>query len=825
MSQHIFEIEGMTCASCVAHVEKTLKGLDNVKNVSVNLMTNSASVDIEDTFDQNLIVDAIDKAGYKAKLKEQAINKELDLDIEGMTCASCVASVEKGLGTLAGIEGLNINLLNEKAHLTYDPKLIKSQDIIDQIDKLGYKAKRSVKETNVVSEEDLRKERKEKFGLISSLILGALILYVAMGPMIIKGLYIPKIIDADLNPLNYAIFQIIVTIPVVYIYKNIYTRGLKSLFNKAPNMDSLVAIGTLSAIAYSFYGVYKIINGDASFAHHLYFESATVILALIGLGKYMEEISKRKTTSAIHALLNLKPKTARLLKDNEEIEIDVDEIVIGDVLVVRPGESIPMDGIIVEGHSSLDEAMLTGESLPVDKNIGDEVIMGTLNINGRLLIKASVDNDNTKLSQIVKMVEDAQNDKAPIAKIADQVAAVFVPAVIVIAILAGLIWYFVTRDLEFSLTIFVTIMVIACPCALGLATPTAIMVGTGVGASNGIFMKSAEALETLSEVDAIIFDKTGTLTYGEPVVTDLNAYGIEENELLRLAASVENYSEHPLARAIVNDAKEKNLELFEVGNFEAILGRGIKATYENKDLFVGNEALMHDEKIEVSQEVLNDLNNYAKQGKTAMILAYANEIKGLIVVADTVKKEAKFTVDKLHDLGIEVVMLTGDHKDTAQAIAETLNIDTVIAEVLPDEKANHVKAYQDKGMKVAMVGDGINDAVALVQSDVGVAIGTGTDVAVDSAKLVLMKDDLRVLIDAIELSKKTITNIKQNLFWAFAYNVIGIPFAAGLFYALFKGPLLNPMIAGAAMAFSSVSVVLNALRLRRFKFKMKGEVA
>ena len=818
MRKEIYEIEGMTCASCVAHVEKSLKNLEGVTQVSVNLMTNTASVSMDDAVTDNSIFEAVSSGGYVAKKKQDL--KKLELDIEGMTCASCSASIEHGLKEVAGIDGININLLNEKAQLNYDPSVIKSQDIIKMIEDIGYHAKRSEKKPLEKDEATIKKEKREKFGLIASLVLGATILYIAMGPMIFKNLPIPSMIDADLNPLNFAIIQMIITAPVVFIYREIYFRGLKAFFKKVPNMDSLVAIGTLSAILYSFYGVFKIFQGDASFAHHLYFESATVILALIGLGKYMEEVSKRKTTSAIHALLNLKPKTANLLKDSEEIEVDVDEIVIGDYLVVRPGESIPMDGIIIEGQSSLDEAMLTGESLPVDKTIDDEVIMGTLNINGRLIIKATVDNDNTKLSQIVKMVEDAQTEKAPIAKIADTVSLYFVPTVIVIAILSGLTWFFFSRDVEFSLTIFVTIMVIACPCALGLATPTAIMVGTGVGASNGIFMKSAEALETLSHVDTVIFDKTGTLTHGKPVVTDLVTYDFDEKEMLLLSASLENYSEHPLALAIVEDAKEKELSLLDVSNFKAILGRGIEGNVGTNHIFVGNEALMHDENIELNEQVVSDIHTLAKEGKTAMISAIDGKVVGLIAVADTLKDEAKFVVDHLHDLGIEVVMLTGDHKDTAQAIAKTLNIDAVIAEVLPDEKANHVKAYQEKGKKVVMVGDGINDAVALVQSDVGVAIGTGTDVAVDSAKLVLMKDDLSVLIDAIRLSKATITNIKQNLFWAFAYNVVGIPFAAGIFYAFFNGPLLNPMIAGAAMAFSSVSVVLNALRLRRFKFKM-----
>lgn len=821
MKQETFNIEGMTCASCVAHIEKAIGSVEGVKSVSVNLMSERASVEMEDIVSDASIIEAVSESGYLAKMQDSM--KTLDLEIEGMTCASCSASIEKGISKLKGIEGISVNLLNEKAHLEYDPQVIKSQDIIDEISNIGYGAKRISEDTKKDDAKVLAEQRKEKIELSFSLILGAIILYLAMGPMIFKGIYIPKIIDADLNPMNFAIVQLLLTLPVAYIYRHIYIRGFKALFKKVPNMDSLVAVGTTSAILYSFYGMYRIYLGDASFAHSLYFESATVILALIGLGKYMEEISKRKTTSAITALLNLKPSTATLLKDGVEVQIDVDEIVVRDVLVVRPGESIPMDGKIIEGNSSLDEAMLTGESLPVDKSQGDDVIMGTLNINGRLLVEATVDNKNTKLSQIVKLVEDAQNEKAPIAKIADQVSAVFVPVVMVLSVVAGLGWYLVTKDIEFSLTIFVTILVIACPCALGLATPTAIMVGTGVGAASGIFMKSAEALETLSHVDVVIFDKTGTLTHGKPVVTDIVAYGIDENTLLQTAGSIENYSEHPLAKAIVNKAVEENYELKNVDNFTAILGRGIEGLYDNKQVFVGNEALMGDESITIDPQVTKDLNKLANDGKTAMIVAIDKVIVGLIAVADTVKKEAYDVVEKLHSMDVKVVMLTGDHKITAQAIARKLNIDDVVAEVLPDEKADHVKYYQEQGLKVVMVGDGINDAVALVQSDVGVAIGTGTDVAVDSAKVVLMKEDLSVLIDAIKLSKATIRNIKQNLFWAFAYNVVGIPFAAGLFYALFNGPLLNPMIAGAAMAFSSVSVLLNALRLRRIKFKMGAE--
>lgn len=816
MNKQEYLVDGMTCASCVAHVQKAISNIEGVKDVSVNLMTNKASVTFDNEVDNSSVIEAVKNSGYEAHVPSEM--KSLDLSVEGMTCASCVASIEKGVMALDGVGSISVNLLGEKAHLEYDPALVKSDEIIKSIENVGYKAVRY--EGSVVDEVDESLRKRELWRVVLGLVFAGIILIVTMGPMVIKSFPLPAVIDPDINAMNYAVFQIIVTAPVVYLYRTIFVRGFRTLFRRVPNMDSLVAVGTSAAILYSFYGVYRIYMGDVSFAHHLYFESASVILALIGLGKHMEEVSKQKTTSAIKALLHLKPKVAILLKDGEEVEVDVDEIVVGDMLVVRPGESIPMDGRIVSGSSAVDESMLTGESLPVDKGIDDSVVMGTLNINGRLLIEATVDNRNTKLAQIVKLIEDAQNDKAPIAKIADEVAAVFVPVVMVISVVAGLLWFFVTGDVEFSLTIFVTILVIACPCALGLATPTAIMVGTGVGASRGIFMKSAEALEQLAHVDSVVFDKTGTLTHGKPKVTDVISYDMNDDVLLGMVASIENSSEHPLAKAIVEGALDRGIELSETEDFKAILGRGVQGLYDGNMLYVGNEAFMSDVSINIDVNVSDDITRLAKQGKTAMLASYNNKLVGIVAVADTLKLEAFEVVEGLHKLGIEVVMLTGDHRDTAQAIADSLNIDTVISEVLPDEKADFVKSIQEQGKKVVMVGDGINDAVALVQSDVGVAIGSGTDVAVDSAKVVLMKEDLNVLIDAISLSKATIRNIKQNLFWAFAYNVVGIPFAAGLFYALFKGPLLNPMIAGAAMAFSSVSVVLNALRLRRFKFRI-----
>lgn len=816
MHKQEYNVEGMTCASCVAHVSKAISNIEGVKDVNVNLMTHKAFVTFEDEIDNVRVIEAVKNSGYEASVPSEM--KALDLSIEGMTCASCVASIEKGVMALDGVGSISVNLLGEKAHLEYDPAMVKSDDIIKSIETVGYKAVRY--EGNIVDEGDEKEQKRALMRVILGLVFASIILVVTMGPMVIKSFPLPALIDPDINAINYAVFQIMVTAPVVYLYRSIFVRGFRTLFRGFPNMDSLVAVGTSAAILYSFYGVFRIYMGDVGFAHHLYFESASVILALIGLGKHMEEVSKQKTTSAIKALLHLKPKVAILFKEGKEVEVDVDEIVVGDMLVVRPGASIPMDGKVISGSSAIDESMLTGESLPVDKSVGDSVVMGTLNINGRLLIEATVDNRNTKLAQIVKLIEDAQNDKAPIAKIADKVAAVFVPVVMGLAVVAGLIWYFVSGDIEFSLTIFVTILVIACPCALGLATPTAIMVGTGVGASRGIFMKSAEALEQLAHVDSVVFDKTGTLTHGKPKVTDVISYDMKDDMFLGMVASIENSSEHPLAKAIVEGALDKGITLSEAEEFKAIMGRGVQGLYEGKMLYVGNEAFMSDVKIELDTKVSADITRLAKQGKTAMLAAYDSKLVGMVAVADTLKEEAFEVVAGLHKLGLEVVMLTGDHRDTAQAIATSLKIDTVISEVLPDEKADFVKSIQDQGKKVVMVGDGINDAVALVQSDVGVAIGSGTDVAVDSAKVVLMKEDLNVLIDAISLSKATIKNIKQNLFWAFAYNIIGIPFAAGLFYALFNGPLLNPMIAGAAMAFSSVSVVLNALRLRRFKFRI-----
>ncbi|QIK69618.1 copper-translocating P-type ATPase [Erysipelothrix sp. HDW6C] len=817
MSTKTFDITGMTCSSCQTHVEKAIAKVDGVSSVDVNLVTNKASVTMDDTVADSEIVAAVEKSGYG--VAEQAINKSVDLKITDMTCSSCVANVEGALNALDGVSSARVNLITEKAHVDYNPNEIKLVDIIAAVEGQGYGAVR-MEDVVALDDDEIKKaHQKEKNGVLIGLILAAIMLYITMGQMFAVKLPMPRFVDATLSPVSYTIVQWLITIPVLWVNRDYYRRGFKTLFNKSPNMDTLVAIGTGAAVVYSLYGTIRIFAGEHHYAHHLYLETAVVILALISLGKYFESVSKSKTSSAIKALLNLKPKSAILLRDGQEIEIDVDEISIGDHLVVKPGSSIPMDGRVVEGHSSVDEAMLTGESMPVDKEIGDDVVMGTMNINGRLIVEATVNNEDTKLAKIVELVENAQNEKAPISKVADKVSGIFVPIVILISIISGLFWFFYSGDVEMSLTVFVTVLVIACPCALGLATPTAIMVGTGVGAQNGIFIKSAESLEEASHIQTVVFDKTGTLTYGEPVVTDIVSNEYDDHDLMTIVGSIERMSEHPLAQALVRGAEEMDVTFAPVDQFEALIGRGVEGLYDGKKLYIGNEKLMRETLSDYSAYA-GAITGYARHGKTAMIVSFDGRVIGVVAVADTIKDEAIETVAALKRMNIDVVMMTGDHKDTAKAIADQIGITHVLSEILPDEKASNIKLIQDEGKKVMMVGDGINDAIALVQSDVGIAVGTGTDVAIESAKIVLMKDNIKDVVNALALSKATMRNIKQNLFWAFAYNVIGIPFAMGLFKLLFNGPMLDPMIAGAAMAFSSVSVVANALRLRRFKMKV-----
>lgn len=740
---------------------------------------------------------------------------EVTIPISGMTCAACAANIDKSLRKLEGIENANVNLTTEKATVIYDPSLTRISEIKQAISKVGYKPLDiEVQET---SDENKARHEKEMKTLWRKFVISAIfatpLLIISMGHML--GLRLPNLINPEQNPLNFAIVQIILVIPSIAVGYKFYTIGFKTLFKGAPNMDSLIAIGTSAAVLYGIYATVMIAQGNDSYAMELYFETAGVIITLILLGKYLESVSKGKTSDAIKKLMGLAPKNATVIQDGEEVIIPIEEVEVGDTIIVKPGEKIPVDGTVVRGNTSIDESMLTGESIPIEKTVGDKVIGASINKHGMIHFKATKVGKDTALAQIIKLVEDAQGSKAPIARMADIIASYFVPVVIGIAILAGLAWFISGQSVVFSLTIFIAVLVIACPCALGLATPTAIMVGTGKGAEYGVLIKGGQPLETAHKVDTIVFDKTGTITEGKPVVTDiLTTKQVNQKLLLQLAASAEKGSEHPLGEAIVNEANSKKISLLEMTDFISIPGHGIEAVIDHKTLLLGNLKLMNDRKID------NTLNTQsqrlADEGKTPMYIAVDGKLVGIIAVADTTKPSSKKAIEKLHKLGIKVAMITGDNERTAKAIAKQVGIDVILSEVLPKDKANEVMKLQEAGSKVAMVGDGVNDAPALAQADVGIAIGSGTDVAMESADIVLMKSDLLDVVTALQLSKKTIRNIKQNLFWAFAYNTAGIPIAAGLLL-LFDGPKLNPMIAGGAMAFSSVSVLMNALRLRRFK--------
>jgi Cu+-exporting ATPase len=637
---------------------------------------------------------------------------------------------------------------------------------------------------------------------------------MAMGHML--NFPLPKILHPEMYPLIFAYVQLVLVIPSMIAGYKFYTVGFSALFRRSPNMDSLIAIGTSAAFLYGIYAIAEISSGRFDYVNNLYFEAVGVIITLIMLGKYLETVTKGKTSEAIKKLMGLAPKTATIIKDGQELEIPIDEVEVGDIILVKPGEKMPVDGVVVEGTTAVDESMLTGESIPVEKNVGDHIIGASFNKNGSIQYKATRVGKDTALAQIIKLVEDAQGSKAPIAKMADIISGYFVPIVILLAFVSALSWYFLGGEtLIYAITIFISVLVIACPCALGLATPTAIMVGTGKGAEHGVLIKSGVALETTHKIQTIVFDKTGTLTEGKPKVTDVITNGISEADLLQLAASAEKGSEHPLGEAIVKGAEEKGIELKKLDSFKAIPGHGIEVTIDNRNILAGNRKLMVERRISFDHlEAISD--QLAEEGKTPMYIAINDNIAGIIAVADTVKANSKKAVDRLHRMGIEVAMITGDNKGTAAAIAKQVGIDRVLAEVLPQDKANEVKKLQAEGKVVAMVGDGINDAPALAQANIGIAIGSGTDVAMESADIVLMRSDLMDVPTAIQLSKSTIRNIKQNLFWAFGYNTLGIPVAMGLLH-IFGGPLLNPMLAAAAMSLSSVSVLTNALRLKGFK--------
>lgn len=804
-----FKISGMTCSACANRIEKVVSKMNGVKEANVNFATETLTVNYDDqAVTKQDIEQKVEKIGYKVEKNIQSHTYK----IEGMTCSACANRVEKVTKKMPGIENAVVNFATEKLSVSYDADAVSFGDIKAKVEKAGYKLIREEEQKIEEKKKNLDEKGKLLWRLILSLIFSVPLLTITMGHMV--GMPLPKIIDPMMNPLNFAIIQLVLTIPVMIIGYKFYYIGYKNLFKLSPNMDSLIAIGTSAAFIYSLYGTYKIYTGDGSYAMSLYYEAAVTILALITLGKYLEAISKGKTSQAIKKLMGLAPKTATIVRDGKELVIPIDEVIVGDIVIVKPGEKLPVDGEVIEGATAVDEAMLTGESIPVEKTIGSKVIGASINKTGFIKYKATKVGKDTALSQIIKLVEDAQGSKAPIAKMADIIASYFVPIVIGLAILASIGWLIAGESGVFALTIFISVLVIACPCALGLATPTAIMVGTGKGAEYGVLIKGGEALEVTHKIDTIVFDKTGTITEGKPVVTDIITSTILEDELLSIAASSEKGSEHPLGEAIVKSAEEINIQFKEISNFKAIPGHGIQVEIEGKTILLGNKKLMSENSIEVGELGVKS-DKLANEGKTPMYIAINNKLEGIIAVADTVKPSSKEAIENLHKMGIKVAMITGDNKKTADAIAKQVGIDIVLAEVLPEDKANEVKKLQGKGNKVAMVGDGINDAPALAQADIGIAIGTGTDVAIESANIVLMKGDLRDVTTAIKLSKATIRNIKQNLFWAFGYNVLGIPVAMGVLH-IFGGPLLNPMIGAAAMSLSSVSVLTNALRLRKF---------
>lgn len=753
----------------------------------------------------------------------EKVTKKLELQIDGISCQACVAKIERKLSKTNGVEKALVNISNNMANIDYNEKEIKASEIMETIEKLGYTPRK--KEDLKEKDESIKNEKKLKMELLKSkivIVLSFFIMYISMGHML--GVPLPKIFDPMINPNNFVGVQFLLTLIVMIIARRFYVVGFKQLFKLSPNMDSLIAVGTSSAFLYSVYISSKIISGEIHLVHSLYYESAAMIIAFIMLGKYLETLSKGKASEAIKKLINFQAKKANLIRDNQIVEVDIEEISKGDIVFIKPGEKIPVDGIIIEGYSTIDEAMLTGESIPVEKTVNDKIFSGSINKDGILKVSVEATEKETLIHKIAKLVEDAQMTKAPIAKLADKVSLIFVPTVILIAIISSLVWAIAIKynfvminekPFEFILTIFISILIIACPCSLGLATPTAIMVATGKGAELGILIKSGEALEKLNTIDTIIFDKTGTLTQGQPKVIDVvKLFDVSQDEILKIAASLEKNSEHPLGKAIYNEAKDKNLDLYETENFKNIVGQGIIAEIENKKYFLGNRKLLIENNIFNFDE--EKISEFEQEGKTVILVADSSKLFGFITLADTIRDDSVELIKKLKLEKIKTYMLTGDNEKTAKIIAKQLGIDEIFAEVSPEDKYLKVRELQEKNKKVLMVGDGINDSPALAQADVGMAIGSGTDIAIESAEIVLMGKKMETIITSIKLSQATIKNIKQNLFWAFFYNACGIPIAAGVLYIL-TGHLLNPMIAGLAMGLSSVSVVTNALRLKKFK--------
>ncbi|WP_422388386.1 heavy metal translocating P-type ATPase [Abiotrophia defectiva] len=821
MSQE-YAIQGLSCASCAHAVEVALQAVTGVKSAQVNLATEKVSLETEGSVSPLDLQAAVQAAGYDLVLPQVTQNFALT----GMSCASCAANIESAVSSLPEVSAASVNLATEVLSVTYQPGAINEEIICQTVAEAGYQAQlladqAGASQAQIQQEADQAAQAKASHQAAlwrrfwQSAIFALPLLCLAMAEMV--GLTLPTWLSHRGGGQLFVSLQLALTLPILWLGRSFFLNGFKHLVKGHPNMDSLVALGTSAAVAYSLYSSIQVWLGDHHAAMSLYYESAGVILTLVTLGKYFEARSKGQTSAAIQALIKLAPQEAQVLREGQEVTLPLDQVQVGDLVRVRPGQKIPVDGRVVEGQSWVDESMLTGESLPVAKKVGDQVVGASLNQQGSLIVETNKVGQDTTLAQIIHLVQAAQGSKAPIAQLADRVSAVFVPVVMTLALVAGLAWYLIGgQSWAFALTISIAVLVIACPCALGLATPTAIMVGTGKGAEQGILIKSGTALEMAHQVDAVVLDKTGTLTQGQPQVTDvLPLTGWTPDQLLALAAAAEVNSEHPLGQAIVAGARERELALPEVTDFQSLTGSGIQVRLDQATYYLGNRRLMQEQGLDLGQAE-DQAAALAAGGKTPIYVANEHELLGLIAVADPLKETSPEAVRRLKAMGLQVIMLTGDNAKTAQALAAEAGIDQVISDVLPADKAQVVADLQAQGLKVAMVGDGINDAPALAQADVGLAIGRGTDVAIESADMVLMGSDLISVATAIKLSQATIRNIKENLFWAFAYNVLGIPVAMGVLH-LFGGPLLNPMLAGAAMSFSSVSVIVNALRLRRFK--------
>jgi Cu+-exporting ATPase len=813
MAKIFISISGMHCASCVTAIENALKSFKGVVDAKVSFASDKATVEYDPAVtDIGAIEKVVEATGYKVirpKAEAEAGEKTLKLKVIGMDNPHCVGTVGGAVGSLPGIISKDLRV-NEKGVIKYDPAKVSPQQIKEAIKESGYTPIEEEEVTVDVEKQAREREIRDLFlRFAGSLLFGLPLLYYMLH--LLFGWPMPEFMME-----NAATIELLLATPIMFMGSIFFTRGIISLVKtRTANMDTLVSMGVGAAYLYSLYVTIAIWLGNASLGmKDLYYEVAGFLITFILLGKYLEAVAKGRTSEAIKKLIGLQAKTAIVVRENKEIEIRIEDVQVGDIVVVKPGGKIPVDGTLIEGYSSVDESMVTGESIPVEKKAGDKVIGATINKTGSFKFKAEKIGKDTFLAQVVRLVEEAQGSKAPIEELADKISAYFVPAVVLIGLSTFIIWTLAGQTFVFALTAFISVLIIACPCALGLATPTSVMVGTGLGAEHGILIKSAEALQLASKINIVVFDKTGTLTNGQPEVTDLipdPELKASEAELLSYAAMAEKKSEHPLAEAILRRANEEGLQVLEPKNFMAIIGRGIEADH----ILLGSRKLMQERNVSVGK-LENRIQEIESQGKTVMLVAKEGKLIGLVAAADTLKKYSKEAIDQLHRMGKEIVMITGDNKRTGEAIAKQAGIDRVLAEVLPQEKANNIRQLQAEGKRVAMVGDGINDAPALAQADIGIAIGSGTDVAIETGEIVLVKDDLRDVVTAIDLSSYAMRKIKQNLFWAFIYNTLGIPIAAGVLYP-FTGFLLNPIIAGAAMAFSSVSVVTNSLLMRRFK--------